>query len=606
MPSIKANRDSLADAIKNGSVVPVTPPAPALPIPVATYPAAPNSFLRTPLPAINVQQPDMQRQWQTGATPQVRIPPTSATSNAVVGAQAASQIIKIVQGGGGTILETNNIKNNSQSTLNLIQGPGITLSSDSQGGVTVVGTSTGDGLTHGDAVWEHDSAYVELRDDFVPNFAATFQSNTVLGIGELGWSLIGSVRVQNQWGGNPPYLGQFTWENQNVANTFGCLILNGEVTTAPAVGFAQDSFALLENPGWKQTWVWKHGGGTSGTGDFTTTKKSFYIGFSGSPIQNIAIVTQKAPRPDIFIGLRYDTSVTPGALTLSSVAAASGGNTAYTGTITGGANGAYIGLTFVVTGFVASAGINNGTFVCTNSSVTVLTLHNASGVVETHAGTATGPTGLNDSFYTFEAVINPQFTTGARHNLQGQTFVTNVAPTKGTWHRLDITCSAIGVITMTLDGSATNTFTVTVPTATVTMSASGQVSCNAKIGRVQSTVGTAGTESIPPFSAGSLITVSALTGGNVALNGTWTLFYGNGVSLYWDAPAVANIGNNTMNSTVIGYPSLTPICIYGNDDTASPTANTMGTSVDFFSLVWNPNLGPSAPGTPDKTKARYW
>jgi len=55
-------------------------------------------------------------------------------------------------------------------------------------------------------------------------------------------------------------------------------------------------------------------------------------------------------------------------------------------------------------------GANNGTFLCTQSSATTLTLSNAAGVAETHAATATA-SGLNDAFYTFEAVINPQYST---------------------------------------------------------------------------------------------------------------------------------------------------------------------------------------------------
>lgn len=78
------------------------------------------------------------------------------------------------------------------------------------------------------------------------------------------------------------------------------------------------------------------------------------------------------------------------ALTLSSVANASGGTTVYTGTITNGGaalGGNYVGAQFVVAGF--TTGANNGTFICTASTTTTLTLNNASGVSETHAATAT-------------------------------------------------------------------------------------------------------------------------------------------------------------------------------------------------------------------------
>lgn len=68
-------------------------------------------------------------------------------------------------------------------------------------------------------------------------------------------------------------------------------------------------------------------------------------------------------------------------LSLTSVAAASGGNTVYTGVITGGGSNAFQDKSYTVTGFTNSA--NNGTFTCTASTTTTLTLNNASGVAET-------------------------------------------------------------------------------------------------------------------------------------------------------------------------------------------------------------------------------
>src|SRR5271157_494478 len=62
------------------------------------------------------------------------------------------------------------------------------------------------------------------------------------------------------------------------------------------------------------------------------------------------------------------------------------GGTVYTGTISGGANNAFVGYIFTVAGFV-NAG-NNGVFTCTASTATTLTLSNGVSVAETHAGTA--------------------------------------------------------------------------------------------------------------------------------------------------------------------------------------------------------------------------
>lgn len=80
---------------------------------------------------------------------------------------------------------------------------------------------------------------------------------------------------------------------------------------------------------------------------------------------------------------------TPGTVfVLTAAANASGTTTVYTGTITGGGSNAFVDEVFLVAGFVTNA-VNNGTFICTASSGTTLTLDNAAGIAETHAATAT-------------------------------------------------------------------------------------------------------------------------------------------------------------------------------------------------------------------------
>jgi hypothetical protein len=87
----------------------------------------------------------------------------------------------------------------------------------------------------------------------------------------------------------------------------------------------------------------------------------------------------------------YGTTLPPettSSLILTAAGAASGGSTVYTGTFPNMGNNACIGLDFNIAGFT-NAG-NNGTgLVCTASTTTTLTLTNASGIAETHAGTAT-------------------------------------------------------------------------------------------------------------------------------------------------------------------------------------------------------------------------
>lgn len=90
--------------------------------------------------------------------------------------------------------------------------------------------------------------------------------------------------------------------------------------------------------------------------------------------------------------------ITPGTqFALTAAANASGGTTVYTGTITGGGSNAFAGETFVVAGFDNAA--NNGTFICTASTTTTLTLENANGVSDTHAATATAQESGNKLTY---------------------------------------------------------------------------------------------------------------------------------------------------------------------------------------------------------------
>lgn len=94
MPSIATQTKRLQDAIDAGALRPTIAEPEKPPIPVADYPVSINAYSRGPLPASSVQQPDMQRGWQTGATPQVRLIPIGPISSPVIGAIAQSQAIQ--------------------------------------------------------------------------------------------------------------------------------------------------------------------------------------------------------------------------------------------------------------------------------------------------------------------------------------------------------------------------------------------------------------------------------------------------------------------------------------------------------------------------------
>jgi hypothetical protein len=108
-----------------------------------------------------------------------------------------------------------------------------------------------------------------------------------------------------------------------------------------------------------------------------------------------------------------------GALTLTAVAASSGGVAVYTGTITGGAANALVGVYFTVAGFTLPS--DNGFFVATASTATTLTLANPSAVAQTHAGTATSgyaayqSTGADSSIKVGDSVTIAGFSNSANN-----------------------------------------------------------------------------------------------------------------------------------------------------------------------------------------------
>jgi len=217
--------------------------------------------------------------------------------------------------------------------------------------------------------------------------------------------------------------------------------------------------------------------------------------------------------------------------------------------------------------------------------------------------TSTSGASLNDSFLTLEVVENGIPSAYARINTQGSTLVTNVAPVAGVVHRLDISCSAVGKVTITLDGSSTNTLTASVSTVQVAPTAgntTGTIINN--VGHIQRSG--AGTKM--PFGAGSSVTVAGFGAPVAALNGTFNLIAVSSTDI-WYINISGNAGPTSSGSqTMTGYPAFVPCAIFGNDDTAGNTTNNSAFYVDYFSFIWNPNLGPNAPGTPLATNPRYF
>lgn len=141
----------------------------------------------------------------------------------------------------------------------------------------------------------------------------------------------------------------------------------------------------------------------------TPGKNDVHLSLSGTnTFQLVPVVEDASGRSIGALTLTAVAAAIPGALVLTAAAVAG----VYTGTITGGAANAFVGRTFDVAGFTNAA--NNGAFVCTASSATVLTLANANSIAETHAATATDA----NSTATYTGTI----TGGAGNALAGESF----------------------------------------------------------------------------------------------------------------------------------------------------------------------------------------
>lgn len=533
MPSIKdaiqANTARIASGGETGTGIgnPQPPAAPVnfAPTPAQDQPAGAGLPQRGMFPADLVLASDRSdssrvfrgASMRSGTFPYQSAPikTTPIKASVVVSAAAAAATLA---------LETNYLPNPNQNLLNLVGGPGVSISANPDGSVVISGAG-GDGLTHGTLPWESDPGFICLRDDFFNVLGATAINGSVVpgsNIGELGWALLGDAGQQGGMiGGVPPYIGQYGWSNTAVASQLGLLTLAGSGSFSDA-NYSQLGWALMDNPGWVMSFVFKveSGAPLSSSPPFSTAQKSIYIGLFGQDVGRDA--NSAMSRPNVFMGLRYDTS--------------------------------------------------------------------------------TSAPSIDDSFFTFEVVENPVGASSVRNNTQGITQVTPIAPVQGTWHRLDIFCSAAGTVVMMLDGA--NTFTATIPTFSITASISGVVNDGAA--RLNWSVsGTNPPQSV--WNTGTALTVSGfnLGSGLIALNGTWTLTASNETFLGFDAPLVPNT-SGAGTATLTGYPSWIPGIWMGNDDTMSPTLNNMMMVVDFFSFIWNPNLGPNAPGTPDATLPRYF
>lgn len=450
-----------------------------------------------------------------------------------------SKTTTVVQtsGGGGTSieLETNNIPNPSQDTLNLIAGSNITLNATPGGGVEIAATSGTDGLIHGETPWESDPSFVSVQDDFTGVINNTATNGVIQS--EQPWAAVLATSGSFGWTSAFPCLGSLKLINNGTSSEASFIQLGNAFagSSSPSV-----AYPVCDYSNWKMVWVFdlsKADNTNTTDAGWSWTQVSFYLGFSNYGLLNANPGISSIPRPQYFVGLRYDTD-------------------------------------------------------------------------------ATAPA-INDTQFVFEAVTNFNVTSATRANLntQGNTSATGISAVEGHQYRFEMLSTTAGSVQMTLtDGTAGITYS-----ATLTVPQFTQVSSdNSIFGQTASSTLTkvslknaSAVNQICPFGPGSKFTLAGITlSGFTGNNGTWVCVGGGGGSannqFYFRGGQFTAASTVTVNGTCAGYPAFLPYCAFGNDsNVTTPTANSKGVALDFFSFIWNPGVGGGT-GTPNPLKARYF
>lgn len=305
-----ANDQYLMDESQvQGNFEPAPEHPPVIPAATPIPPEMPMFFSGSMPPTLQHDTSFVGTKLGTPRIPQHALMPLGIQGNPSTNAGIQSTVIKIVEqnGGSGLALKTNGSQNSNQSVLDLQAGPNIQITNNPSGVTTISGTAGGDGLTHGELPWESDPSYVILRDDFI-GFNTTAST-----IGQLGWTLAGAGNTITQRFTSPgiPNIGAIEIGSGNSAADQGSQIYLGPATSASFLDITNSRVPYLDYPGWKATWVFSltQAAGTDLTATpFDITKMSLYMGLGTSG-------TGSFPnRPNIFIGLRYDTDLTAPAI----------------------------------------------------------------------------------------------------------------------------------------------------------------------------------------------------------------------------------------------------------------------------------------------------
>ncbi len=203
---------------------------------------------------------------------------------------------------------------------------------------------------------------------------------------------------------------------------------------------------------------------------------------------------------------------------------------------------------------------------------------------------------ISDSKIKLEAVFSSLSGSNARNNTQGIVVDTGETPVMDKYYRLEITCIASGVVTMSLNGSAPSTFNLSPMVVTAAAGSTHQAS----VGLARMTL--ANTNGKQPWFAGSLVTIA---GDTATFNGLHTTNplegTNNGIIVFASGATVGTAA--AVGWTATGFPALFPIFNWGNDTVAAPTSDTR-ILVDYFGFVWNKGLAGAT--NPTATLPRYW
>ena len=172
--------------------------------------------------------------------------------------------------------------------------------------------SVGDGLIHGDKIWEIDPAYVILRDDFLSTNPPVPAAGTLAS--EEEWWLA-TPTAAYRTSSAPPYLGAVQVTNDATINDSAFLTLN---TFNGAGGVDSGGWALMDYPSWKYVcnFMLQRGGATYPAVQapaFSMTKVSMYVGLANWQPGAALVYTQQC-RPPVFCGVRFDTDLTAPAI----------------------------------------------------------------------------------------------------------------------------------------------------------------------------------------------------------------------------------------------------------------------------------------------------